>query len=349
MHSLLKKGKRVLTSTVVLTTMVWAVGVFGISLSATAAVSGDLIKITCTGSNASVCDAVYYLGSDSKRYVFPNEKSFLTWYSDFSSVQGVSQEEMQTYTIGGNVTYRPGVKMVKITTDPKVYAVAANGTLRHVASEAVAVALYGSNWNQMIDDVADSFFVNYTVGSAISAASDFDKAAETSSATSINVDKGLGVVSGTGLTVALASDTPATGIVVGNVIRVPFTKVNFTASSDGDVTIDSMVVKRTGTAAQDGAFATIAFINAGTNEQIGLNKNLNSVHTATLNDDIVVKAGTTLSVMLSGNMASSLSSYAGEIPSLSLDSVTLKGGAVLNGSLPITGNYMTMNSTIEVG
>ena len=57
--------------------------------------------------------------------------------------------------------------MVKITTDPKTYVVDANNVLRWVPSEAAAVALYGANWNQMIDDLPDAFFADYTIGDPI--------------------------------------------------------------------------------------------------------------------------------------------------------------------------------------
>jgi hypothetical protein len=118
--------------------------------------AGDLIK----GS----LPAVYYCGSDGKRYVFVNDKAYFTWYSDFSKVKTVSDSTLASIMIGGNVTYRPGVRMVKIQSDPKVYAVSRGGTLRWISSEATAVSLYGTDWAKLVDDVADSFFVNYTVG-----------------------------------------------------------------------------------------------------------------------------------------------------------------------------------------
>ena len=203
--------KKLLTYTLAISTMVWSVGLLATPLTVGAAVSGDLIKMS--GNTA-----VYYLGADNKRYVFPNEKTYKTWYPDFSGVVTVSATELQSYAIGGNVTYRPGVKMVKITTDPKVYAVDANGTLRHVTTEAIAAALYGATWNKMVEDVSDAFFVNYSVGAPIAAAVEFNPANAKATATSINVDKNLGaaVVVGSKVTVSLASDTPATGIVLGN-------------------------------------------------------------------------------------------------------------------------------------
>jgi len=143
--------------------------------------SGDLVK----ASQATV----YYYGSDGKRYVFPNEKTYMTWYSDFSGVKTISDSELASISLIGNVTYKPGVKMVKITTDPKVYAVSAGGTLRWVKTEAIASALYGANWSAMVEDVPDSFFVNYIVGTAIESAAAFNVAEVTAAAKDINTDK----------------------------------------------------------------------------------------------------------------------------------------------------------------
>ncbi len=114
--------------------------------------------------------AVYYCGRDGKRYVFPNEKTFYTWYDDFSSLVVLTDAELAAIPLGGNATYKPGVRMVKIQTDPKVYAIARGGLLRWVQTEAVARALYGDDWNQKIDDVSDAFFVNYTIGDPITEA-----------------------------------------------------------------------------------------------------------------------------------------------------------------------------------
>src|SRR5260221_2074206 len=72
---------------------------------------GDLIK----GSG----DTVYYFGNDGVRYVFPNSKTYFTWYVDFKTVKQIADGLLATIPLARqNITYRTGVKMVKITTDP---------------------------------------------------------------------------------------------------------------------------------------------------------------------------------------------------------------------------------------
>lgn len=142
-----------------------------IPFAASAAVAGDLIKLPDDFNPDTTSDsAVYYLADDGKRYAFPNAQTFFTWYENFDSVVTVDAGELASYMLGGNVTYRPGTRLVKIQTDPKVYAVEPGGILRWVQSEAIMTSLYGSDWNRRIDDVADTFFLNYTVGAPLSSA-----------------------------------------------------------------------------------------------------------------------------------------------------------------------------------
>jgi hypothetical protein len=65
---------------------------------------------------------------------------------------------------------RPGTVLIKIVSDPKVYAVEPNGTLRWVKTEAIATALYGADWAKKVRDLDVAFFAGYLSGSDIAAA-----------------------------------------------------------------------------------------------------------------------------------------------------------------------------------
>ncbi|MFH0928210.1 MAG: hypothetical protein V1821_01915 [bacterium] len=145
--------------------------------------SGTLIK----GSLSTV----YYYGGDGKRYVFPNQKTYNTWYSGFSGVTTISDAELASIMIGGNVTYKPGTRLVKITTDPRVYAIASPNTLRWVKSEAIASALYGSTWNLKVEDIPDAFFFSYRIGADINSTSDYSVQNTFENCISINQCMGL--------------------------------------------------------------------------------------------------------------------------------------------------------------
>ncbi len=121
---------------------------------------GDLIK-------SPEYSTIYYYGYDGKRYVFPNSNIYFSWYKDFSRVKSISTAELGAIPIGGNILVRPGTYLVKITTDPKVYAVEPEGVLRHIESTAQASDLYGATWTDRVIDLPDSFFTNYNATDAL--------------------------------------------------------------------------------------------------------------------------------------------------------------------------------------
>ena len=303
----------------------------------------------------------------------------------------IPQSELESYPLAANVTIRPGTKLVKITTDPKVYAVESNGTLVHVPDEATAIALYGDNWAQRVVDVPDAFFTNYTVstetvsataypeGSLIKTADAADvyyidatgnarkittEAAFTSNrfkwgdiitttltiptagtdlaaadADLIDTSSGAGgvpaVVVGTGLTVALASDTPAAETIPAGSPNA-FLKINLTAASDGAVKISTIKLS-----AYDLGLSTyidsVTFYDDGVKQ--GTSKNMNSDRIATFNfsTPIEVAAGTTKSLVVKATIETGQTSGNFALGIASASDVTTDG-ATVSGSFPIQGN-----------
>ena len=99
---------------------------------------------------------------------------YFTWFEDFDDVIEVSLDFMSDIPLGSNVTYHPGAHMVKFQTTRTVYVLSRAGVLRPLASESVAGALYGLDWNQKIDDISDSFFSDYSFGESVDVAEEFD-------------------------------------------------------------------------------------------------------------------------------------------------------------------------------
>lgn len=135
--------------------------------------------------------SVFYLGADGLRYVFPNEKTYFTWYSGFTNVKNIGDEALGKIQMGGNVTYKPGTRLVKINTDPRTYAVEEGGVLRWVETEEIAAALYGGDWNTKVDDIPDAFFANYTLGQPIDNANDYVLSDVLANTTDIGDDKNI--------------------------------------------------------------------------------------------------------------------------------------------------------------
>ncbi len=153
---------------------------------------GDLIKIPDDNNASTLSDtAVYYYAKNGKRYVFPNEKVFYTWYPDFNKVQVLPIDQMSLIPIGGNVTYHPGVKMVKFQTDVKTYMVTKGGVLRWAKTEDVARGWFGTAWNQQVDDISEAFYVNYKFGEPVASALDMALPIIRGTVSTIDDDKGL--------------------------------------------------------------------------------------------------------------------------------------------------------------
>lgn len=340
MSEVLRMSRKALTMAVVGATIAWSISLsaFLAPLTAKAAAAGSLVKASLP--------AVYYVGQDGKRYVFPNEKTYKTWYADFSTVQTITDSELAAMTIGGNVTYKPGVKMVKITTDPKVYAVDHNGTLRWVKTEALAVSLYGANWNQQIDDVPDAFFTNYMVGADINSASDFSPAGVSSAATSINQDKNLGSsssVSGT-LSAMLSSSQPAGGTLPGGATQVNMLKVDVHNGGTSAMTVDSLTVHRSG-AGLPSDIANV-YVYAG-NDRLTTGRSINSsTNEASFSGlNLTLGAGETKTLWLAADI-NNVSTMGGNQDRLEL--TALQSGTSMAAGLPLQGPMFTMSSA-QVG
>ena len=126
---------------------------------------GSLIK----GQSYS---AVYYVSANGVRQPFLNSATYFTWFEDFDDVITVTDTELASYALGGPMLPKVGVVLVKIDSLNEVYAITGENTLRWIASEAVAVELYGANWSDYIIDLPITMWTKFTVGEEVRGAGD---------------------------------------------------------------------------------------------------------------------------------------------------------------------------------
>ncbi|MEK7102722.1 MAG: phosphodiester glycosidase family protein, partial [Patescibacteria group bacterium] len=124
--------------------------------------------------------------NDCKRHAFPHSRVYFTWYSAFNNIKTVSAGTLASMPLGSNITYHPGVKMVKFSTDNTVYAVAQGAVLHGIDSESRAKELYGDAWNTLVDDINDAFFGDYIIGTPITGTGQYNPANERTAPQSIN-------------------------------------------------------------------------------------------------------------------------------------------------------------------
>jgi hypothetical protein len=137
---------------------------------------------------------------------------------------------------------------------------------------------------------------------------------------------------------------PTATVAPANAGGIPFTAFTLTAGSS-DVTVNSITVQRVGPG-EDGTFADVTLADQN-GTAIGTTEYFNSNHQAIFHGPYVVPAGTTVTLTVSGDMASDETSFAGEMPALEVD--TVQASAPVAGTLPIRGTEQTINGTLQIG
>lgn len=123
--------------------------------------AGTLLKIKNRAGAA-----VYQIGSNGKKHVFPDQKTFMTWHDNFNDVIEVDQATLDNYEDGGPVTFQPDVSLATSPCTAKVYAVGDDGEIVHIPDEATAKKYYGQGWQSLVKDVdCGMFSVSYKVKS----------------------------------------------------------------------------------------------------------------------------------------------------------------------------------------
>ncbi|MBT4209314.1 MAG: hypothetical protein HOE19_00115 [Candidatus Komeilibacteria bacterium] len=152
--------KRLFVFSLVFTTVLWSFGGLSVKAEGTYG-AGSLLALE--GVEGA---AVYYIGSDDKKYVFPEGKTYATWYENFDDVVRVDVAELDMYDDGGAMTYRAGTKLVTHANTAKIYAVGPGGSLHWLPTAEVAEALYGATWYVMVQDVIPGYFSSSYVSGA---------------------------------------------------------------------------------------------------------------------------------------------------------------------------------------
>lgn len=134
---------------------------------------------------------------------------------------------------------------------------------------------------------------------------------------------------------------PAQTLLLANARRVPFTVVELTAKG-GDIVVDSLEIERMGLAS-DRLFTEVGVID------VDSERALNGNHKYSTRESFTIKDGESFEVTLFGNIkdASTLTSYASQMPSLALSNIKTKAKIV--GDLPIVGTTHIVNTSLTIG
>jgi len=116
-----------------------------------------------------------YLVSDKKIWNVPNESVYFSWFDSWNDVLRVSDSTidiyLEGYEDGGELKFAPGTR-VKGIGSSRVYVVGNDTKLHWITSETVADEIYGSDWNQDIIEVNDTYLWQYATGSNVAEGDD---------------------------------------------------------------------------------------------------------------------------------------------------------------------------------
>jgi len=126
---------------------------------------------------------VYYIDANMNRRPFQDSQTFYTHYSSFYNVRTVTDATLSTLTMGKTMLPKAGAVLVKIVSDPRVYALETSydglheTVLRWVPSEAVAKTLYGNNWADYVIDIPSTLYTHFGTGTSMSSTDIIDRGA----------------------------------------------------------------------------------------------------------------------------------------------------------------------------
>ncbi len=148
---------------------------------------GTLLKLPDDGNPSTQSDTtVYIVSSNGTRHPFTHSRIYFTWYTNFANVQIATEGALSALPLGEPVPFKAGTRLLKFSSDPKVYALTAERELRWLVSEAVAEAVYGSAWNTLVEEFPVSEFTLYAEGASIERFGDFDPTKEAADAASLD-------------------------------------------------------------------------------------------------------------------------------------------------------------------
>lgn len=116
---------------------------------------------------------VYALSGDGLRHVFWNAQILATYGVALSDVVQLSDEQLSLHELGAPRLPKAGTVLVKVPSSERVYAVGENSELHWLTSQSVAASFYGKHWSDYVIDIPETGWLAFTVGSDITASSDW--------------------------------------------------------------------------------------------------------------------------------------------------------------------------------
>ncbi|MFA6304940.1 MAG: hypothetical protein WCV73_00430 [Patescibacteria group bacterium] len=292
-----------------------------VSLKADGGFSVDDPKVYAVGTNGTImhvdsaATAVKFFGSswESQILGLPN---FLYGY----------------YTVGAQLTSSsnyPTGSLVKTAASSQTYYIDGS-TKRPVTDAGFTANRFNMAFVQTASDLS-----GYSDGSSVTSM-------ESALAAPMAGSGSATPISGSGLTVALASDTPGDQTVPGLATNVPLMKINLTAAADGAVTLNTLSVKRLGIGSS-AQYTNLYLYDGATRLTNGKTLNSTTNMAQFVNIGLAIPAGSTKTLTLSADTGAT-ATYSGHFSYFQVNSTDITSTAVVNGSFPIVSKTTSIGS-----
>ncbi len=132
----------------------------------------DLVDVGDLFKSPSYPD-VYVVTPSLGRRVFISHTVYFTYTNTFDSIVEVRDEDLAAFPLEGLVLPKAGTVLVKIPSVNTVYALEENPDntyvpfLRAIASEDIAITMYGTDWADFVIDIDPAFFNHFEQGTDI--------------------------------------------------------------------------------------------------------------------------------------------------------------------------------------
>lgn len=248
---------------------------------------------------------------------------------------------------GSDITTGVAHPGMLVSNGGKTWYVNTDGTLSEVTSTGMTANGFQT---QFVHAVANSAVAGLTVGSPITA----EVKALTDKTQSGGVVGNPSPTANGSLSVSLASDNPFATTIVSDTTngaqgQIPVLKLNFAAGNDGDVSVTSLQLKRTGISADTDISNVYLYDDMGV--RVGSNPSIsNGLVTFTKSGGLfTVSRGTVKPIWVKMDLKTAVTS--GKTIGLSIpaaSSVVTASGSV-SGSFPLSGNMFTTASVTDLG
>ncbi len=121
---------------------------------------------------------VYYVAENKIAYGIPDEATFFSWFPSFNKIQIYPKGTIGNTVSKSILTIKPGARVVKFGTDPRLYTISKGARVRWIRDEETLRQLFGNNWESYLATLNAKRKSDYILGTDIKKTADFDRASE---------------------------------------------------------------------------------------------------------------------------------------------------------------------------